>query len=561
MLAEIRDYYNELDESWTEQQTTVLVREADLAAAEVFTPWYHLGTDDASGRTWGSISRKAYQDLVRDGSTELRYLDGSTGDWPTSEPIRLHLIERRPATLEVDGVDVQVPVLVLGGDFASADPARRPLAEYPDHPDKLGGFMNKLMVLDDPEYPAIVGNVCERTGHEILTGLAGRIVCDGEAFPGARVRCGRESTFSMPDGSFWVPLAVEEEEVAVEIEDPDLEPSSTALRLADYKPGTLEIACRRKAPLFFAVDRSNAGAELAKVSARARTLILAKLEEAPATRFLVVPRCPTPIGTTTAWLETNPETGEEFARIEDGLYGSTVPIDREPLPSPGEDFEAWAGKVKGIARESVEGLPAAAIDASLARAKEIGEDLASGVLDGLAAGDEPREVIGEELGKAGDSVELHLDQLPREILIDLAREFLVEAMEKAALAELENALTEKYGAQGKAYAALAETMYRYFFRGQAEGIAFFLGYIGGGYVATGTFLDAYLDASMEESAGGRAFNLEVVMARATTEAYRFYRDTYARLPDDAMLGPMKAGILQGMQDFFEMEEEANRPPG
>jgi hypothetical protein len=321
------DHYDWTNHSWFGSPThdMVVTKKEDFLHARVYTTWFCSRTG-VDGRTFDMLSRDAYSELKRDGSTVLRFrfCDGSESD-----PIKLWAFPGKTEFI-FNNEKLTVRVLAINGDYEKNNPSKPENAgSGPTLPDKLGGnIINRYLVLDDERFPVFVGSPTR-----VQSDILGRVVdaATGKGVDQAKVAVSASSATSWPDGSFSLPIIREPFNVFdVKIEAPGYSPKTVSIdfRAADSLPLKLQLtqlAAPSAAPPLW-IDQSNVNEALngSALSPHTKRLISESIAADPALGMLV-PRQDVwgPDGKIDAWLEMNTASFEVYGMLSDGLYGST----------------------------------------------------------------------------------------------------------------------------------------------------------------------------------------------------------------------------------------------
>jgi len=313
--------------------STVTISAEDAEHAKTFTWWWMFGEDAATGRTTSTLSRDAYRELVERGVTTLRHKNFDGG---ASDPLTLYLVDRGRITISLDRSPYAVPVLVVQGDFEKDRPDRR----HADDPiswrqDQSRAALNVLTVLDDPDFPYILGNLPadDYTTVRVQSSITGCVLDreTGEGVPEARVAIPelQLAATSWPDGRFAFPSSSEafaEREVTAEAPEHAPLRERRDFRLAETLPLEVRLAPVPRQDGVVWIDSSSL-AKLAglPVTERTKRLIAEAIADDGSTVALVPTfPIPGPYGPIDAWFEHDLRTHEVYGRLDDGLYGTTA---------------------------------------------------------------------------------------------------------------------------------------------------------------------------------------------------------------------------------------------
>jgi len=321
------DYYDELGQKWLDQpsRSTSYVAKEDLEKADTFTTWHMNHSPQAVGYTIDMLSRSAFRELKEKGSVVLRVIGANE---ERLEPIRFFLMERQKRAIPVNSVAQTFDVLRIEGEYESKNPKKPEKGKrFPGIKDSKGLFVGNQFVLDDPDYPIFVpwsgfiqssvqGTVVdEATGH----GLDGAQVflkgpdVTGVSWPGG--------TFTLP--TFRTPFA----EFEVRAEAEGYEPLVKRIDFRDSSVFPLRLALKpveQGDPFAFVTKESLATLEGLALEEHSKSLIRSAIGERQRL-VAIVPRFAVAgdAGAVDAWMELDPDTGEIYGRMQDGLYGAS----------------------------------------------------------------------------------------------------------------------------------------------------------------------------------------------------------------------------------------------
>ncbi|MCE9582476.1 MAG: carboxypeptidase-like regulatory domain-containing protein [Planctomycetes bacterium] len=321
------DYYDELTDKWLDKPNrgTSYVAHEDLENADTFTTWHMHHTPDPCGYTCDMISRKAYRELMKNGSAVLNVI--GTKDERLA-PMRFFVVRRFTITLSVNGTPGEFKVFEITGAYESTKPKAPGKARYlPDLKDAAGLSVNYHIVLDDPDYPFFVPS-----NGFVQTSVTGRVTDaeTGQGIDRATVTIVQpgSSAASWPGGSVNIPLfRLPFAEFDVRVEADGYEPLATRIDFRDTTVFPLKLALKplnHEDPFAFVTKETIGTLGGLALEDHSKALIRAAIAERPGL-VAVVPRFAVAgdAGPVDAWLEVDPATGEIYGRLQDGLYGAS----------------------------------------------------------------------------------------------------------------------------------------------------------------------------------------------------------------------------------------------
>lgn len=324
---DVIDYYDDIKKGWRNSPTggRVTFSKETLDKARIFSFWYTNQTDQIVD----AISREAYFELKKKGSTVLRY---RFNDGNLSDPIRFWIAGSYETETILNNKPFKQSRLILSGNYERLITDKMTLEEVGKLPDIMDAGVNlvsSFTIIDDPDFPI-------RTNfNRIQSAIHGRVtdILTGRGVPEARVTVlgPNAAALSWPGGEFSIPG----------IKEPFRE-FEVAIEARGYKPARVKIDFRKDdafplalklepAPVvtkdaFVKIDKQNAPSVLpgVKLGERAKALISEALRTNEALAVMV----PTfevsgTYGSMDAWYEIDTKTGECYGRLNDGLYGAT----------------------------------------------------------------------------------------------------------------------------------------------------------------------------------------------------------------------------------------------
>jgi hypothetical protein len=304
----------------------VVIHAEDLVKGHQYNFVVDTGADDRVGRLACTFSREVHHELITNGWTEMTFGAKQT-------KLKLWVVNRQAAHLAVGVAPMDVPVLTVVGDLAEKNAPRPKNAQVADIVLEEGNVCNKMVILDDPSLPLVLrqGDV-DISSTVVQAGYTGRVVDaeSGAPITDATVGIGGAAPAAIwPDGTFHLPVQYGYGQTSLTFSAPRYQQQvqTKDLQLPDLTPLVVKLtraAAWSDYAVLGAADLGQLGA--LSLSEGTRALIAEALAADPDLRA-VVPRFPifAPWGRAEGWIEANLRTGEVYPRLEDGLYGATVP--------------------------------------------------------------------------------------------------------------------------------------------------------------------------------------------------------------------------------------------
>jgi hypothetical protein len=322
------DYYDDVAGKWRDAafRSQVRISKQDLEGATTFTTWFWGSRDMRTGRTWDMLSRRAYRELEERGWTVLDVVGAEDERF---ERLKFFRMMDQIIEVPVNSRTERFRTFWIWGAPEKDDPAKpAPGAEWPAIKDKLGFHVTGFQFLDDPDFPLKMG-----ASSFVQTSVPG-IVADAETGAGVdgavvRLDAAKVTANSWPGGEFELPVfRLPFAEFEVRAEAPGYEPFAETFDFRDPKVFPLSIRMKRAPgePRFVFVASETSGAlKVLPLDPHSKELIRDALADRPGL-VVAVPAFAVAgsTGAVDAWIEADPETGEVWPRIGDGLYGAST---------------------------------------------------------------------------------------------------------------------------------------------------------------------------------------------------------------------------------------------